>query len=103
MISAGWACDKFYPDEILIEGHGEDEYGKDIVCSGVSSAIFGCLNSLTDLDCFKIKTKSGYCRIKCLRYPGEKNIRALGILMVCLFTIEKEYPQRVHVYRIERD
>lgn len=37
--------------EIIVEGHAEyDEYGKDIVCAGVSSAIYFSLNLIEKLN-----------------------------------------------------
>ena len=102
MIFCGWTFDKFFPDEILIQGHGEQGEGHDLVCAAVSSAVYSCLNSLEKPQNFSIRTKKGLCKIVADVYPGKHDQRLLCVLLATMMQIAEKYPNQVRVYEIQK-
>lgn len=102
MIYCGWDCKRFFPDEILIQGHGDAGIGRDLVCASVSTACYSCLTYLMQHHNpnIKIKTGKGLCHIVSKDYLSDEEVRVLIRLVSTLKMIEREYPNQVHVYKI---
>ena len=77
---------------LLIKGHANSgEYGKDIVCAGVSAVSVGALNALEDVDDYEIEVEEG--RIYC-KFPGklsEHDETVMEVMILQLKTIEESY------------
>ncbi|MFA5486246.1 MAG: ribosomal-processing cysteine protease Prp [Bacilli bacterium] len=91
-------------DEILnikISGHANSgEYGHDLVCAGVSSVVFGTLNSLEEVErAFKIKLneEKGLTEITPLYRPSHKNKIVLEVLITSLKTIAESYGDYIKI------
>lgn len=88
---------------LIISGHANcGEYGKDIVCAGVSSIVVGGLNALTMLeDKNKIKAliNEGYVEIQ---VDDEKSTiiqLILKVMIIQLESIEESYPKFIKIKR----
>lgn len=76
---------------IEIKGHANyDEYGKDIVCAGVSSIAVGAINNLKTDD-FKITMQEGLIRIETLHEISYHDQVVLETMIVQLKTMEESY------------
>jgi uncharacterized protein YsxB (DUF464 family) len=85
-------------DSINISGHASsDEYGKDLVCAGVSSVVFGLLNSL-DGDKVDIKVEEDEVDIKA-KSKDEKTQIILQALFIALSTIEDQNKEYMKIER----
>lgn len=86
---------------VLISGHANSgEYGHDLVCSGVSSVVFGALNSLQEVDkAFKIKLneEKGLTEITPLYRPSYENKIVLKVLITSLKTIAESYGDYIKI------
>jgi len=79
-------------DSIRIKGHANSgEYGKDIVCAGVSAVTFGALNAIDDDESFDISIEEGDIRIETKGALSEHDKTVLEILIIQLKTIEESY------------
>lgn len=89
---------------IRISGHAySGEPGHDLVCAGVSSVVFGILNSLKDIETgFKVSISEGLVEIKPLYRPSLENKIILSVLMTSLKTIEENYGKYIAI-REERE
>ena len=90
--------------EIKVSGHANSaEYGKDLVCAGVSTATTGIANALVQrgfLDLGTIDLREGFVYIKENQY--EKDIQVvLETFEVILETIEESYSQYMKITKME--
>lgn len=90
--------------EIKVSGHANSaEYGKDLVCAGVSTATTGIANALVQrgfLDLGTIDLREGFVYIKVNQY--EKDIQVvLETFEVILETIEESYSQYMKITKME--
>ena len=73
-----------------IKGHAKSaEYGKDLVCAGVSAIVTGGLNNLQDLDNYEIEFKEGLVRVKVLEDISEHDEVVLETIITSLRTVEE--------------
>lgn len=81
---------------LTVEGHaGYAEYGKDIVCAGVSAVTLGGLNNLTNPESFELKTDNGLVniRVKDNTLITEHDKIVLETIITQLETIAESYPK----------
>lgn len=98
---------KTIEEEILnvrISGHAySGEPGHDLVCAGVSSVVFGTLNSIEEVETsFKITVNEGLVELTPLYQPSNTNKIILKVLITSLKTIEESYGKYIQV-REERE
>lgn len=82
---------------IAIKGHGNMEYGKDIVCSAVSSCFIGALNALKNEKSFEFKVEEGDGLVKAIDKLDMHDEIVLETLFVQLSTIANSFPDIVKV------
>lgn len=89
---------------VRISGHAySGEPGHDLVCAGVSSVVFGILNSIKDVDTsFRVKISDGLVELTPLYRPSNENKIILDVLMTSLKTIEENYGKYIAI-REERE
>ncbi len=92
---------KVKPDFISISGHADyDEYGKDIVCSSVSSIVTTSVNAIMLFDSHSIKydVKEGLVQIRIIE--EQDSTRKLLDNMLSMFKeLERDYPKNIKVER----
>lgn len=91
-------------EEIKITGHANSaEYGKDLVCAGVSTASVGIANALVKKDFLKhgtIDIREGFVHIKVNQ--SERDIQVvLETFEVILETIEESYSKYIKITKME--
>ena len=84
-------------DHINIHGHGGLEYGKDVICAGVSACSIGALNALDNSENYKINISEGYLDLKRILDSTMHDEIVLETLITQLDTIRKSYPDRVRI------
>ena len=85
---------------IEIKGHALfNEHGKDIVCAGISSIVFGACNALEELTTYdenQIEVTSG-----CVKIPDIKNDERMQlvceVMIVQMETIKRSYPKYIEI------
>ena len=83
-------------------GHaGYDAYGKDIVCSAISSIITGGFNALTDLDKYDISLNSGEALFLSKYECSSHDSIVLETIITQLKTIENSYPKHLKILILE--
>ncbi len=85
--------------EIIIQGHAMyDDYGKDIVCSAVSSIVVTTINGILSLtnDHIKYKEESGKVLIYDI-YHDNITTTLLQNMLNLLSELEKSYPNNIQV------
>ena len=91
----------------VVKGHAEyDEYGKDIVCAGVSAITIGGLNAIAkafnnDLTKFKVDMSEGYTSLMILDMNQTDIQTILETLEIQFKTIEETYSKYIKVTRQE--
>lgn len=92
-------CGNFISN-IEIKGHAlSSEYGKDVVCAGISTVITGICNSLeelTDYNVNQITIKSGHVIIPNIN-KDEKIQLICEVMIVQLKMIEQSYPKYIEI------
>lgn len=79
-------------ENILIQGHAnQNEYGKDIVCSAVSSLLFSCLNTLKSTNKDEIIIKNGYAKLDKLTNKSSHDKIVINVLINGLIMISEQY------------
>ena len=99
----------FYEDKekllsgFLISGHADFlEYGKDIVCSAVSSSVQMCCNGITEILKEKVEISCGEGEISLKGNLNKKSIQDfLKALKLQLSLIEKQYPKNIKLDIVE--
>ena len=85
-------------DTIIVSGHSLfAEYGNDIVCAAVSTAVIMTINAIETLgqkDRIKVKIESGYVKIKVLK-TSEIVDGLLRNLIYSLEDIKSQYPNNL--------
>ena len=87
-------------DNILIKGHAlYDDYGKDIVCSAVSSCVITTINAILkiDKDAIKVNDKNGV-EIEILRHT-ETVDKLLENMIDLLTELKNEYKDNINIRR----
>lgn len=81
----------FYKDKLLVEGHaGYAEYGKDILCAGVSAIVCGAINWF-DEDDINYKMTDGLVEINIIN-KTPSNLQKLELIKIQLLSLEdKQY------------
>lgn len=89
---------------IEVSGHAlSDEYGKDLVCAGVSAIVTGIANMLVKKDFLEsgeIQFKNGYVLIKTSNENKEHQL-ILETLMVSLESVEESYDNYIEIIKKE--
>ena len=86
-------------NEISVKGHAMyDDYGKDIVCSAVSSIITTSINCILalDKDGLKYKANSGDVVISNIK-NDEKIIKLLDVTIKMLTELKNDYPLNIEI------
>jgi uncharacterized protein YsxB (DUF464 family) len=96
-VEIDYNCDQI--TSISIIGHGEGEKGYDLVCAGVSSCFVGAMNALEKIDNYEIIIESGNSSCKSKGKNPLHDQIVLETLVVQLYTISKEYPREVKVFK----
>ena len=89
--------------ELEVKGHAESaEYGKDLVCAGVSSITTGLLNALDSLcpDTCELQLSSGYVSVKVNQFT-EENQLILKVGKIQLETIELSNKKFIRIKKVE--
>lgn len=86
---------------LKVSGHANyNDYGKDIVCAGVSSIVIGGLNALTSLeqkDKIKALVNEGHVEIEVLDLTNQNLQYILKVILIQLRSIEESYPSFVKI------
>jgi uncharacterized protein YsxB (DUF464 family) len=89
-------------DEIIksvtTKGHANyDEYGKDIVCAGVSAVMVGSLNAIIEMTGItpKYSMKDGYLSMEVA--ADELTQQIVKVMLIQLKSIQESYPKNVHI------
>lgn len=89
------------PRCIVIKGHADyDVYGKDIVCSSISSIVTTSVNAILSFNkkAIKYSVKRGLVRIDVIK--NDETTRKLLDNMINLFVeLSKQYPDNIKVER----
>ena len=92
--------------QITVSGHAQSaEYGKDLVCAGVSTACIGIANALVHYQFLSqelgtIEINDGYIDIK-VQHTNEQIQVVLGTFEVVLETIEESYSKYMKIKKME--
>lgn len=89
-------------NHIHVSGHGGLDYGKDVICAGVSSVVIGALNALKENENFKISISEGNVEITIINDISMHDKVVLETLIVQLYTISNSYPDRVQIKEFSR-
>ena len=83
---------------LSLKGHAKsDEYGKDLVCAGVSSIITGGLNALHNPKAFEIKFAEGDVEIKANNSVQQNDYDVLEVILVQLKTVEEDNKKYIKI------
>lgn len=90
---------------ITVKGHAQsDEYGRDLVCAGVSTACTGVANQLVKIGFLEnfgsLELKEGYFKI-CVTQLNEEAQVILETLETILETVEDNYNQYIKISKME--
>ena len=91
----------------IVKGHANyDDYGKDIVCAGVSAIAVGGLNAVAkaldnDLTKFKVEMSEGYTSLNVLEIEKQDVQTILETLEIQFKTIEETYSKYIKVIEQE--
>ncbi len=89
------------PNNIVISGHADyEEYGKDIVCSSVSSIVTTTVNAILmfNSNTIKYKVSEGLVKIDILE-NDETTRKLLDNMLDLLGKLESDYPKNIKVER----
>ena len=92
---------RLYSKDVLqgleVQGHANsDEYGKDLVCAGVSSILTGGFNSFYKDEIEEITLEEGYAKV-IINANSERASIILGVIETQLLTIEESYPKNIKI------
>ncbi len=82
---------------LLIKGHGGLEYGKDVICAGVSACVYGALNALDNAENYELIMKEGLTELTLVHDATMHDEIVLETLVVQLDTISQRYPDHVKI------
>lgn len=92
--------------QITVSGHAQSaEYGKDLVCAGVSTACIGIANALVHYQFLSkslgtIEIKDGFIDIK-VHQDNDQIQVVLGTFEVMLKTVEESYSKYMKIEKME--
>lgn len=83
---------------LLVKGHAmSDDYGRDLICAGVSSIIFGLMNAIDMVDKqANINVEDNQIEIE-LSEINDKTDNYLELAILQLKTIEESYSQYIKI------
>ena len=85
---------------LLIQGHAnQNDYGKDIVCAGVSTIVYGSINAIDKIltkDCVNFELKEGYTFLEVTKNSQELQTM-LNMMIIQLKTLEESYPEYIKI------
>ena len=80
-----------------ISGHANsEEYGKDLICAGVSSIVIGGFNALNKNEIQEIILEEGYAKV-ILKDNANVSNEVLKVIDIQLQTIEESYPKYIKI------
>ena len=80
-----------------ISGHANsEEYGKDLICAGVSSIVIGGFNALNKNEIQEIILEEGYAKVM-LKDNANVSKEVLKVIDIQLQTIEESYPKYIKI------
>lgn len=83
---------------IVVSGHANSgEYGKDLVCAGISAVVIGALNALNNHPSYAIDVKDGYVSIDTKMLQEEHDAIVLETMLISLQTIEQNYRKYIKI------
>ncbi len=83
---------------LLIKGHANTgDYGKDLVCAGVSAVSIGALNALEDSDKFEIEVEQGLVYLSAKDSINEHDLTVIEVMILQLKTIAMAYPNAINI------
>lgn len=88
-------------NSISVSGHAlSANYGEDLVCAGVSSIVFGALNSFEQLvnDKVNLLVLENEIKIEVIKYSLEVEI-LMKALIIQLETIQNSYQENINILR----
>ncbi len=87
-------------DSIEISGHANyADYGKDIVCAGISSLIYACINSLNNVNKKEIILKEGFVKINNIKEFDLHDQVVIEVLINGFEQMSLEYPKNISIER----
>jgi len=88
-----------FEKEISIKGHAlYDDYGKDIVCSAVSSIVITTINALIALDSESLNYKLTNDGIKIeIKKTDKTTLILIDNMLELLMKLSKDYPKNIQV------
>jgi len=85
-------------ESLLIKGHANSgDYGKDLVCAGVSAVSVGALNALEDSDDYDIEIESGRIHVDFPETMSEHDVTVIEVMILQLKTIQGSYPGTIEI------
>lgn len=98
MIRVLYGSEDSHYDYINVKGHAmSDDYGKDLICAGVSSIMFGLMNAIDMVDSdANISMKENEITIE-LSHTSDKTDNYLELAILQLKTIEESYSQYIKI------
>ena len=85
-------------ESLLIKGHANTgEYGKDLVCAGVSAVAVGALNALEEVDSYTIEVEDGRIYGEFGEHLSEHDAIVLETMILQLKTIEASYKEGIEI------
>lgn len=86
-------------ESIVITGHANyDDYGKDIVCSSVSSIVITTVNGIDKIDNEYLLVDEGKDKITLtIKKDNEICEKLINNMIDLLYELEKQYPKNVNV------
>jgi len=90
---------KVEKDIISILGHANyDDYGKDIVCSAVSSVVMCSVEAIATFDETAINIKETKDRLDIIiNKTDDTTSKLINNMLKCLKEIEKQYPKNIQI------
>ena len=90
---------KVNKDIISIMGHAEyADYGKDIVCSAVSSVVMCSVEAIAAFDQTAINVKQTKDKLDIIiNKENEITSKLINNMLICLKEIEKQYPKNIKI------
>lgn len=101
MIKVKVCYDNNFIKSFVVKGHANyDSYGKDIVCSSVSSIVITSINMALKLNKLSVKTENSEGLIKCEVLLEDKIINTVFINMInMLRELEKDYSKNIKIIK----
>lgn len=100
MITANFGYSNNRPISVEVSGHADfAQYGNDIVCAAVTSALQLTANGITEIvgDSAKIVQKENLIKVTLAPNPKESSVSFLKALRLHLATLAEDYPTNIEV------